>query len=153
MLEQFSAFLIQYGYLGLFLATFLAGSFLPFCSEIVVVGLIAVGLNPWLVLLVAILGNTSGGITSYGIGRLGKPEWFVRYLHVSPKRLNQAETFVKGKGAIMGLFTFLPFIGTAIAIVLGTMRANIPITFSSFTFGQFLRYSIVIATALGIMTI
>ena len=47
-------FLTQYGYWGMLLAAFLAGSFFPFSSEAVMIGLMATGLDPWL-LMIAIL--------------------------------------------------------------------------------------------------
>jgi len=44
----------------------------------------------------------------------------------------------------MGFFAFLPIIGTAITILLGLMRANIPISLFSIALGKFLRYLILI---------
>ena len=38
--------LINYGYLGMFLIGFLAGSFIPFSSETVMTALLAAGLHP-----------------------------------------------------------------------------------------------------------
>ena len=43
--------LINYGCIGMFLAAFLAGSILPFSSEAVMLGLMAVGVNPWELLI------------------------------------------------------------------------------------------------------
>ena len=40
-------FLTQYGYWGMFLAAFLAGSVFPFSSEAVILALMATGLDPW----------------------------------------------------------------------------------------------------------
>ena len=45
-----------------------------------------------------------------------------------------------GRGAWMGFFAFLPVLGSAITIVLGLMRANIPISLTSMAIGKFLRY-------------
>ena len=45
-MEFFVGLLIQYGYVGMLLAAFLAGSFFPFSSEAVMVGLLAAGLSP-----------------------------------------------------------------------------------------------------------
>jgi membrane protein YqaA with SNARE-associated domain len=44
----------------------------------------------------------------------------------------------------MGFFAFVPILGSAITIVLGLMRANIPISITSITIGKFLRYVILI---------
>ena len=65
-------FLTQYGYWGMLLAAFLAGSFFPFSSEAVMVGLMATGLDPWLLMVYGTIGNVLGSVVNYGVGRLGK---------------------------------------------------------------------------------
>jgi membrane protein YqaA with SNARE-associated domain len=49
-----------------------------------------------------------------------------------------------GRGAWMGFFAFVPILGSAITIVLGLMRANIPISLTSISIGKFLRYVLLI---------
>ena len=49
--------LIDWGYVGLFISALLAGSIIPFSSEIVMVALVKVGLSPALCLL-SDLGHT-----------------------------------------------------------------------------------------------
>ena len=53
-------FLSQYGYWGMFLAAFLAGSFFPFSSEAVMIALMATGLDPWQLMIYGTIGNVSG---------------------------------------------------------------------------------------------
>ena len=43
--------LLDYGYWGMLLSAFLAGSFFPFSSEAVMLGLLAAGLDPVLLLV------------------------------------------------------------------------------------------------------
>ena len=50
----------------------------------------------------------------------------------------------------MGFFAFLPILGSAITIVLGLMRANIPITLTSISLGKVIRY-IIIAYSVNLM--
>ena len=52
--------LIDWGYLGLFISALLAGSIVPFSSELVMIALIKVGLSPVMCVLFATLGNTIG---------------------------------------------------------------------------------------------
>ena len=52
-----------------------------------------------------------------------------------------------GRGAWMGFFAFVPILGSAITIVLGLMRANIPISLTSISIGKFLRYVVLIYSA------
>ena len=132
--------LTSWGYLGMGLAAFLAGSFFPFSSEVVMVGLQTAGLDPWRLVIYGTVGNVAGGMFNYGVGRLGKLEWIERYLHVRREKLIQARRFMRGHGALMGFFSFIPILGSAITIVLGLTRANLPLSLFSITLGKFLRY-------------
>ena len=136
--------LTSYGYWGMLLAAFLAGSFFPFSSEAVMVGLMAAGLDPWLLMVYGTVGNVMGSVVNYCIGCMGKTEWFEKYLHVSPESMARAERFMKGRGAWMGFFAFVPLLGSAITILLGLMRANPVITFIAITLGKIFRYIILI---------
>ena len=137
-------FLTGYGYMGMLVASLLAGSVFPFSSEVVMAGLMATGLDPWLLAFYGTIGNVLGSALNYCVGRLGKVEWFEKYLHVKQKDLDRAERFVAGRGAWMGFFAFLPVLGSAITILLGLMRSNVVITFIAITLGKIFRYIILI---------
>jgi len=137
-------FLTQYGYWGMLIAAFLAGSFFPFSSEAVMIGLMATGLDPWVLMIYGTIGNVMGSIVNYCVGRMGKMEWIEKYLHVKEEDLAKAHKFMKGQGAWMGFFAFLPVLGSAITIALGLMRSNIVITFIAITLGKIFRYIILI---------
>ena len=137
-------FLTGYGYMGMLVASLLAGSVFPFSSEVVMAGLMATGLDPWLLAFYGTIGNVLGSALNYCVGRLGKVEWFEKYLHVKQKDLDRAERFVAGQGAWMGFFAFLPVLGSAITILLGLMRSNVVITFIAITLGKIFRYIILI---------
>lgn len=132
--------LIDWGYIGLFLSALLAGSILPFSSELVLVALVKLGLNPTLCVLSAAVGNTVGGLTCYYMGRLGKTEWIEKYFKVKQEKVERMMRFLQGKGALMAFFAFLPFVGEAIAIALGFMRSNFVLTTLSMFTGKLLRY-------------
>ena len=136
--------LISYGYWGMFVTAFVAGSFFPFSSEAVMTGLLAAGLDPWGLIIYGTAGNVLGGMFNYGVGRMGRLEWIERYLHVKQNDLDRATRFMAGRGAWMGFFAFVPILGSAITIVLGLMRANPIISFISITIGKFLRYVVLI---------
>ncbi len=131
---------MQYGYWGMLVSAFLAGSFFPFSSEAVMIGLLAAGLDSTGLVIYGSIGNVVGSLFNYGVGRLGKTEWIERYLHVSQESLDKAERFMAGRGAWMGFFAFLPVLGSAITIMLGLMRANLPISITSISIGKVLRY-------------
>lgn len=136
--------LTGYGYMGMLLAAFLAGSFFPFSSEAVMLGLMATGLDPWQLMVYGTVGNVLGSVFNYTVGRMGNMAWIERYLHVKKEDLDKAERFMAGRGAWMGFFAFLPVLGSAITILLGLMRANIVITFVSITLGKVFRYLVLI---------
>lgn len=136
--------LTGYGYTGMFIASLLAGSVLPFSSEAVMVGLMAAGLDPWLLALYGTIGNVIGSMINYWVGHMGKTEWFERYLNVKQRDMERAERFMAGRGALMGFFAFVPVIGSAITVLLGLMRANLLITFLAVTAGKIVRYVILI---------
>jgi len=139
-MDAFFSLLLGYGYIGFFIAAFIAGSVFPFSSEAVMIGLIAAGLDPVQLVIYGTIGNTLGSMFNYGVGRLGKPEWISKYLHVSEKSLKRTERFLAGRGAWMGVLTFLPILGSAISVALGLMRANVVITTVSVTIGKLARY-------------
>ncbi|MBS5526568.1 MAG: DedA family protein [Prevotella sp.] len=138
------SFLTEYGYIGMLASAFLAGSFLPFSSEAVMLGLLATGLDPWGLILYGTAGNVLGGLFNYGVGRMGRLDWIEKYLHVKKKDLDKAQRFMAGHGAWMGFFAFLPVLGSAITILLGLMRANIVISTTSMAIGKFLRYVLLV---------
>ena len=142
-MEHLPHLFVEWGYWGLFLSAFVAGSLVPFSSEAVLVVLLRMGLDPAGCLLAATTGNTLGGMTCYWIGRLGKTEWITRGLHIDGAKLARAQRFLGGRGAVMGFFAFLPYIGTAIAIALGLMRSNQLITALSMFAGKAMRYAVI----------
>ena len=147
---------IDWGYWGLFLSAFVAGSIVPFSSEAVMVVLVRLGLDPALCLLAgptAATGNTAGGMTCYWIGHLGKREWFGRYLGIGEKQLDRAGRFLAGKGAWSAFFAFLPYVGEAIAILLGLMRSNVWITTLAMFAGKALRYVAVLYAVQGAISL
>ena len=71
-------------------------------------------------------------------------EWIEKYFHVKKEKLARAERFVKGRGAWMAFFAFIPILGSAISIVLGMMCANIWIVVFSMSVGKILRYVLLV---------
>ena len=132
--------LIDWGLPGLFISAMLAGSIIPFSSELVLVTLVKLGLNPTACILAATLGNTVGGMTCYYMGRLGKISWIEKYFKVKKEKIDKMVTFLQGKGALMAFFAFLPAIGEVVAIALGFMRSNTWLTVTSMLIGKLLRY-------------
>lgn len=151
--DQLIQLLIDWGYLGLFLSALIAGSILPFSSELVLVALVKLGLSPAFCVLSAALGNTVGGMTCYYIGRLGRTDWIEKYLRVKPEKVERMQRFLQGKGALMAFFVFLPIVGEVIAIALGLMRSNVWITTLSMFTGKLLRYVLMLLALEGVVSL
>ena len=132
--------LIEWGLPGLFISALLAGSIIPFSSELVLVALVKLGLNPTACILAAALGNTAGGMTCYYMGRLGKISWIEKYFKVKKEKVDKMMKFLQGKGALMAFFAFLPAVGEVISIALGFMRSNVWLTTASMFAGKLIRY-------------
>ena len=139
MLDGFA----EYGYWGLFLASFLAATILPFSSEVVFAALIAAGLDLWSLIIFATIGNSLGGATCYYLGKLGKIEWLNKWFKISEDKITKTINHLQGKGALMGFFGFLPVVGDAILVALGYMSAKSTIVMISMTIGKFARYLII----------
>lgn len=138
-IASLTRFFVDWGYWGMFLSAALAGSILPLGSEVIYVLLLRMGLDPLGCTLAATAGNTLGGMSCYWMGSWGKSEWIAR-LGVSEEKLARARRFLEGKGALMGFFAFLPYLGEAIALALGFMRSNPWLTAGAMAAGKCLRY-------------
>lgn len=143
-------FFIDWGYIGLFISALVAGSILPFSSEVVMTVLVQMGADPTLCLISASIGNTIGGLLCYWLGYLGNMEWIERWLKIDKQKMDKVSGFVKRYGAGMGLFGVLPWVGEAIIVLLGLMRANVYITTLTMFIGKFVRYLLIILALQGV---
>ena len=151
-MENFTDFFVTYGYWGMGLAAFLAGSFIPFSSEAVMAALLATtSMDPVLLLVSATIGNTAGSMFNYCVGHLGDADRIGRWLRVKPRRLERAKRWVGRYGGWVGLITFLPILGSAISIALGIMRVNWAFVLGTTFTGKTLRYIIVAYTVLAMV--
>lgn len=119
------------GYLALYFVTLLDGANIPFTPIEIFLGLAgylaAIGEVKFLpALVVTVLGNMTGHIFSYVVGRLVGRSFFTKYgkyLLITPERLEQAENQAKRFGPTAALvFRFLPGLRTVGSLLLGTLR-------------------------------
>ena len=143
-MSAFFALLESWGYWGLLVAAFIAGSVFPFSSEAVLTALQLAGLDPVRLFVAATVGNTAGSMFNYWIGTFGRLEWIEHYLHVKREKIERTQQWLQGRGAWMGFFCFLPILGSALSVTLGYMRANPYLSFLSIFLGKALRYAILI---------
>ena len=132
--------LLDWGYFGLFIGSFLAATIIPFSSDILMVGMLVAGADPLTCVIVATLGNWLGGLTSYGIGWIGKWEWIEKWFKIKEEKLIRQKKYIDRYGVWLAFFTWLPFIGDLLAIALGFYKINPFISGLCMLIGRFIRF-------------
>ena len=131
---------VEWGYLGLFIASFLGATVIPFSSELVFSLLIIKGYDFNLSLLVATTGNWLGGLSSYFLGRLGKWSTLEKYFKLKKEKIVKFKTNIDKWGSLLAFFCWLPVIGDPIAVGLGFFRTNYILVAMWMFIGKFIRY-------------
>jgi len=131
---------VEWGYLGLFIASFLGATVIPFSSELVFSLLIIKGYDFNLSLLVATTGNWLGGLSSYFLGRLGKWSTLEKYFKLKKEKIVKFKTNIDKWGSLLAFFCWLPIIGDPIAVGLGFFRTNYILVAIWMFIGKFIRY-------------
>jgi membrane protein YqaA with SNARE-associated domain len=125
------------GLLGLFLSSFLAATLLPGGSEVVLFALLK--LHPEQAVpafVLATIGNTLGGMTTYGMARL-LPE----------KTVPRKSAVVVRLGAPILILAWAPIIGDALCAAAGWLRLPWLQCALWMALGKALRYAVVMAGA------
>jgi membrane protein YqaA with SNARE-associated domain len=134
------AYLTEFGYIGLFIAAFLAATILPLSSEVVISGLIVSGLSPTKLIIVATLGNVLGSLVNYGLGYWASLALIKKWLKISETEFLQAEQRFQKYGLFSLLFAWVPIIGDPLTVMAGILRIRILWFVMLVTVGKLLRY-------------
>ncbi len=143
-MESFVSELIAWGPAGMFVAAFLAGSFFPFSSEVVMLGLLGAGADADGLLWWGTAGNTLGSLFNYGVGTLGREDWITRYAKVPPDKLERGKRYVQRYGPWAGLLAWIPLLGSVVTVALGYLRVNVFTSMLTITAGKFARYYLLV---------
>lgn len=114
--------LMDLGYGGLFIGSFLASTLIPMSADALLIGILALGGKAWTCFWVATLGNWLGGLTSYWIGWLGRWEWIEHWFKIKEEKLLRQKKNIDRYGVWLALFTWLPLVGDLFAVALGFYR-------------------------------
>ena len=122
--------------LTLFATSFAAATLVPLPSEAALFAYVHVyPERTALAVAVATLGNTAGGMTSYGIGRL-----------VPQKKVDlKAVDLLKRYGAPLTLLAWLPLVGDALCLAAGWLRLPWAAVLGFMAAGRLARYAVVAA--------
>lgn len=135
------------GYLILFGSAFLAATLLPFYSEVILIGMLAKGADPWIAVLVASLGNTLGALVNYVLGRYLLHYQDRRWFYVKPHQLESTQRWFQRYGSWSLLFAWLPIGGDALTFIAGVMKVRMDVFLLLVGLGKFLRYLVVAGLA------
>ena len=131
---------------SLFVSSFLSATLLPGNSEVVLIAMLLSGLSqPWLLVLIATMGNSLGGLTNVILGRFfpmrEKSRW-----------QEKATGWLRRYGAATLLLSWMPVIGDLLCLLAGWMCIPWgPVVFF-LCLGKALRYVIVAVATLQGMT-
>ena len=133
----------EFGYIGLFFASFIAATILPLSSEIVLSFLLLNNFNPIILISVAVSGNVLGAFVNYATGFWGSTFAIKKILKTSEKEFIKAKERFKKYGVFCLFFAWLPVIGDPLTILAGVFRINILIFFILVTSGKLIRYLLI----------
>jgi len=139
----FMQFLEEWGLLGLFIASFAAATILPFSSEALFAFLVSKGEQQYLLIFVATLGNSLGGLFNYWVGRLGKLDWASRYLKISSSNVLKWRNVLEKYGSLLAFLCWLPIIGDPLALALGYFRISFWKVLVFLSLGKLARYLVI----------
>ena len=121
------------GLWSLFISAFVSATILPGNSEIVMVAVLAKFPNLfWETIVVATIGNTMGGMTSYAIGRV-----------VPNKVERKALSWMRRYGEWALLLSWVPVIGDALCVAAGWLRINPWLALVMLAIGKCARYLVI----------
>ena len=132
--------LVAFGYIGLAVAGFIAGSAIPFSSEAAMSAALALGWNKWVCMTALLLGNWVGASTNYWIGRTCSITQIEKWLRIKREKIEKTRQFLVGKGIWLAPFSFFPFLGNALIICYGITRASFWKVGILMFLGRFVRY-------------
>ncbi|MDR2836730.1 MAG: DedA family protein [Bacteroidales bacterium] len=133
--------LIEFGYFGLFIGSFLASTIIPLSSDILLAGMLVAKGNPIICLIVATLGNWLGGMTTYILGYLGKWKWIEKLFKVTQAKLEKQKSKIDKYGVLLAFFAWFPIVGDVFALALGFYKIRPKICAVFMLIGRFIRFS------------
>jgi len=139
----------EFGYVGIFFASFLAATILPLSSEVVLGFLLLNHFNPVILVSVATFGNVLGALVNYAIGFWGSIFFKRKVLKISEEEFVKAKQRFQKYGVFSLLFAWVPVIGDPLTVVAGVLKINILIFFMLVTAGKLIRYVIISYTILA----
>ena len=131
----------EFGLWSLFFSAFLSSTLLPGSSEALLITFLSQGFNEFSLLMVATVGNTLGGLTSWLLGY-----WLIKkYPHSIPEKISpQSIERIRHWGWPVLLLSWLPVIGDPLCLAAGWLKLNFYLSMLAIAAGKLLRYSVIV---------
>lgn len=131
------------GLWGLFISSFISSTLMPGGSEVLLGYLLMQPeYQPQVLLLIASVGNSLGGIVTFIMG------WWVaiRWPLPQPEKKNQqrALSIIQRFGPAALFFSWLPVLGDPLCFVAGWLRCHLLLSLTLIALGKTLRYFLIV---------
>jgi len=136
-------YFIEFGYLGLFVASFLAATILPLSSEVVLSALLLNDFSPVNVVTIATIGNVLGSLTNYALGYWASLEVVKKWLKISEQEFLRAEKRFTKYGIFSLCFAWVPIIGDPLTVIAGILRIPLLWFVILVAAGKLMRYVVI----------
>lgn len=131
-------------YLLLFSTSFLAATFLPFYSEVILFALLQEGGDPFILVVVATLGNTLGAVVNWIMGLYLLHFQDRRWFYFSKAQIEKAQRWYQRYGFWTLLLAWMPIGGDALTLIAGIMKVRLWLFLLLVGSGKALRYIFVV---------
>jgi len=139
-------------YAGLFVTALAAATILPMQSEAALVGLLlADAYPPWLLVIVASIGNVLGAIINWLLGRGIKHFRHRTWFPAKAAGLERAQRWYQRYGKWSLLLSWAPIIGDPLTVIAGVLREPFPIFLLLVAVAKIGRYLALTAATLSVI--
>lgn len=129
---------------SLFFISLLSATMIPLSSEAALLGALALGLDPFEILVVASLGNCSGVTINYFLGKYGITYFIEKIFKFDDKKIIKFQDKYEKFNYLFLLSSWLPIVGDPITVYLGIVKCNY-MKFSLFVYTtRVIRYVLII---------
>jgi membrane protein YqaA with SNARE-associated domain len=136
-------------YFSLFFAALAAATILPMQSEVLLAGLLLTGNHmPWLLVLIASVGNVMGSVVNWFLGRSLERFHDKKWFPVKPAQLHRAQRWYVRYGRWSLLLSWVPLIGDPLTVAAGIMRERLVVFTAIIAVAKVARYIVVAYAAL-----